>query len=71
MTLSFDGYSVTTWGEVEDQQLWRANDGGRQAYFTAERTADVWFLAAMGAALLGLPISGNAADLLEAGRVGA
>jgi hypothetical protein len=64
MTISFGGFSVTTWGEVEGQQLWRANNGERQAYFTAERDAESWFLATLGAAVLRMPTDSNAADLL-------
>lgn len=64
MTFAFGDITVTTWCELDGLQLWRANDGEHVGYFTAERDAEEWLLHALGCAVLGLPLSENAADLL-------
>jgi len=40
------GIGVTTWGQRDGQQVWRARDrDGRVAEFVAPRDAPVWVLA--------------------------
>jgi hypothetical protein len=66
MTYSDKDLSVTTWGhDTEKQPVWRANDGERTVEFTAARDAEAWWLLEVGGILLGKPLSGNGASLLE------
>lgn len=65
MTFAFDTHTVTTWGELDGQQLWRCRTGDRVAHFTTpDRDVETWWLHVISAALLGLPVSENGADLL-------
>lgn len=73
VSIGFGEYSVTTWGgypagvRYDDGalQLWKATDGrGNDAYFTAPRDAEPWFLSVIAEALLGRPVHTNGADLL-------
>ena len=53
MTFGFDGWSVTTWGERDGEQVWRARRGERTAEFVAPRDAPVVELIRLGRQALG------------------
>jgi len=54
MTYAFGDFTITTWGEREGKQVWRARSDERVEEFLADHDADIVELIRLGRGALGL-----------------
>jgi hypothetical protein len=55
VTFAFRDFTVTTWGQCDGKQVWRARGGEKVVDFFAERDTDAAVLARLARLALGLP----------------